>query len=435
MDRLSAIKRGPSPIFSETTKMTTIQILALLLLAFVFCLSLWRHINLGLAMLPAAFVLAQATHIPSKILYAGYPTELTMLVLGVMFLWHHVQESGLAEMIVKNAVKVACGRAYLLPWVMFGLTAMISGIGALPAAAFAITIPVSLEIARRKKIRPSLMGIICIQGGIVGGFSPFNPWAALVSTLAKNEHINLLSSQFFLFNAALGIAVSLAAFFAFGGIELLNRSHPSQSSIEECIQSSNKISSISIYQWASAASIMAFIVMVLMKFDIGLTGFAFGFVLMVAFPEKTKNIIQKLPWSIVIMIAGVLMYVHLLDVLGVLKAIGDLLISMDSPMLVRLGLAFLGTIIANFESSSVAVLGLVIPIAIKSIPSDLSTIAATLQLAILSGIIVVMCSSPFHIGGALVLAESRNDERVYKDLLIWVLCLAMTLPFLAVLLM
>jgi len=352
-----------------------------------------------------------------------------------MFLWHHMQESGLAAIIVKNAVKVACGRAYLLPWVMFGLTAVISGIGALPAAAFAITIPVALEIARREKIKPSLMGIICIQGGCVGGFSPLNPWAALVSTLAKNEHINLLSSQFFLFNAALGIAVSLAAFFAFGGIELLNRSHPSQSSIEECIQSSNKISSIpiSIYQWASAASIMAFIAMVLMNFDIGLTGFALGFVLMVAFPEKTKNIIQKLPWAILIMIAGVLVYVHLLDVLGVLKAIGGLLISMDSPVLVRVGLSFLGTIIANFESSSVAVLGLVIPIAIKSIPSDLSAIAATLQLAILSGIIVVMSSSPFHIGGALVLAESGTDERVYRDLLIWVLCLAVTLPFLALL--
>jgi Na+/H+ antiporter NhaD/arsenite permease-like protein len=414
--------------------MTTIQIFSLVLLAVVFCLSLWRHINLGLAMLPAAFVLAQAAHIPSKVLYAGYPTALTILVLGVMFLWHHVQESGLAEMIVKNAVKVACGRAYLLPWVMFGLTAVISGIGALPAAAFAITLPVALEIARRENIRMSLMGIICIQGGCVGGFSPFNPWAALVSTMAKNEHINLLSGQFFLFNAALGIGVSLVAFFAFGGAELFNRSRSYQSPIGKSICSTDKTPSISIYQFASAASVLVFIVMVLMNFDIGLTGFALGFALMVAFPEKTKNVIKKLPWAILIMIAGVLVYVHLLDFLGVLKAIGDLLISMDSPVLVRVGLSFLGTIIANFESSSVAVLGLVIPIAIKSIPGDLSATAATLQLAILSGSIVVMCSSPFHIGGALVLAESDNDERVYKELLIWVLCLAVTMPFLALLL-
>jgi hypothetical protein len=100
---------------------------------------------------------------------------------------------------------------------------------------------------------------------------------------------------------------------------------------------------------------------------------------------------------------------------------------------VRVGLSFVGTIIANFESSSVAVLGLVIPIAIKSLPPDIDAISATLQLAILAGSIVVMCSSPFHIGGALVLAEAGNDDRLYKHLLLWVLCLAASLPFLALL--
>jgi hypothetical protein len=127
----------------------------------------------------------------------------------------------------------------------------------------------------------------------------------------------------------------------------------------------------------------------------------------------------------------VLLYVHLLETLGVLKEIGGFLVNANNPSLVRIGLSFVGTIIANFESSSVAVLGLVIPIAIKSLQQNLDAVNATLQLAILSGSIVVMCSSPFHIGGALILAEAGNDDRLYKHLLIWVLCLAASLPFLA----
>jgi di/tricarboxylate transporter len=415
--------------------MTAIQIFALALLAFAFLLSLWRHINLGLAMLPSAFVLACTAHIPSKTLYAGYPTQLTILVLGVMLLWNHVQESGLADSIVKHAVRLASGRAYLLPWVMFSLTAVISGIGALPAAAFAITLPVGLEIAKREKIRPSLMGIICIQGGCVGGFSPFNPWAALVSTLAKEANINFHGGQFFIFNAVLGIGVSLVAFFAFGGISLLTRSASYHEPVADTPYGAGKIPLMSFYQLASAISVFIFIVMVLMNFDIGLTGFSLGFLLMIAFPGKSKDLIKKLPWNILIMIAGVLLYVHLLDHLGILKAIGHLLIGMDNPVLVRVGLSFIGTIIANFESSSIAVLGLVIPIAIKSISSDLSATAATLQLAILASSIVVMCSSPFHIGGALVLAESGNDERTYKELLVWVILLALCLPLLALFLL
>ena len=38
--------------------MTTLQIYALVWLAFVFGLSLWQHINLGLIMIPASFLLA-----------------------------------------------------------------------------------------------------------------------------------------------------------------------------------------------------------------------------------------------------------------------------------------------------------------------------------------------------------------------------------------
>lgn len=412
--------------------MTSMQIFALALLAFVFLLSFWRHINLGLAVLPGAFVLALVADVPMKTLFQGYPAQLTILVLGVMFLWNHVQESGLASVVVKYTVKLSCGRVYLLPWTMFVLMAVISGIGALPAAAFAIVIPVALEIAKRENISLTMMGIVSIQGACVGGFSPLNPWAALVTKMALDAKIDFLPGQFFLVNAALATTVAFVGFLIFGGVELFRRGTVScQATTEEILSETDKKVPLSAYLVMSALSVVTFIAMVLMKFDIGLTGFLLGFILMIIFHDKSKKPIQKLPWAIVIMIAGVLMYVHLLDVLGVLKAIGSLLASMENPSFVRVGVTYLGTIIANFEASSIAVLGFVIPVAIKSMSADLGATAATMQLAILSGSIVVMCSSPFHIGGALVLAEAGGDERVYKNLLIWSISLAAILPLFA----
>ena len=140
--------------------MTTLQILALIWLALVFAVSLWQHINLGLIMIPAAFVLAEIAGVPVKSLYAGSPTKLVLLVLGVAFLWNHVEESGLADIFVTAMVRAARGRAFLLPWVMAFLTAVICAVGALPAAALAITIPVAMEIARRENIRAALMGTV-----------------------------------------------------------------------------------------------------------------------------------------------------------------------------------------------------------------------------------------------------------------------------------
>ena len=109
--------------------MTTLQILALIWLALVFAVSLWQHINLGLIMIPAAFVLAEIAGVPGKSLYAGFPTKLVLLVLGVAFLWNHVQESGLADIFVTAMVRAARGRAFLLPWVMAFLTAVICAVG------------------------------------------------------------------------------------------------------------------------------------------------------------------------------------------------------------------------------------------------------------------------------------------------------------------
>ena len=74
--------------------MTTVQIVALVWLAVVFGLSLWQHINLGLIMLPASFILAQYAGLPLKDLYSAFPAKLAVLILGVMYLWNHVQESG-----------------------------------------------------------------------------------------------------------------------------------------------------------------------------------------------------------------------------------------------------------------------------------------------------------------------------------------------------
>ena len=203
--------------------MTTLQILALIWLALVFAVSLWQHINLGLIMIPAAFVLAEIAGVPVKSLYAGFPTKLVLLVLGVAFLWNHVQESGLADIFVTAMVRAARGRAFLLPWVMAFLTAVICAVGALPAAALAITIPVAMEIARRENIRAALMGTVVIQGACVGGFSPFNPWGNLVAVQAVQNGIAFDSVFFFLCQGALALAVGLAGFFCFGGLKLLRQ--------------------------------------------------------------------------------------------------------------------------------------------------------------------------------------------------------------------
>ncbi|MGP8051705.1 MAG: SLC13 family permease [Desulfobaccales bacterium] len=412
--------------------MTSMQIFALAWLVLIFALSLWREINLGLALIPAAFVLAEIAGVSGKQLYAGFPTQLIILILGVMYLWNQIHESGLADLFVGRTVALVHGRVYLLPWAMCLLTALICAAGAFPAAVLAITIPVGLEIAKRERILNALMGIVTIQGAIIGGFSPLNPWANVVATVAERANIHFLGGCFFLFQAILAAVIALAGFFCFGGAELLRRRSPRRSPAPPPTASPSAPSPFTPYQLASLAALGAFVVLVLLKLDIGLTAFGLGVLLQIMFRGGgSQKAIAKLPWGIAMMIAGVLLYVGLLESLGVLRTIGYLLESVQRPALVRVGISYLGTIIANFESATVGVLGLVLPVAIKSMGSGSSALVVNLRLALLSGSIAVMAASPFHIGGALVLAGSDRGERTFKDLLIWVVCLAAILPLLA----
>lgn len=361
--------------------MTTLQIYALVWLAFVFGLSLWQHINLGLIMIPASFLLALFTGLPLKELYAAFPAKLVLLVLGVMYLWNHVQESGFAGIIVKKAVALARGRVYLLPWIIHVLAALICAVGALPAAAFAITVPVALEIAKRERISPTMMGIILIQGSCVGGFTLFNPWGNLVAEQAAHAGIPIDPTWLFLSQGVVAIAVAVVAFFVFGGMELIRRPVQQNRGGEEGQEATGPLTP---YQICSFIGMILFIVLALLKYDVGLTAFTIGMVLQIAFRIKSKAALSKLPWGIAIMIAGVLIYVGLLEKLGVLRVIGDYLASMEDPSLVRFSVAIVGTILANFESSSIAVLGLVIPVAVKSMAGSTAVLANSISLGVLS---------------------------------------------------
>lgn len=132
--------------------MTALQLFSVGLLVLTFAVALWRRVNVGFAMLPAAFILAQVAHIPLKQLFGGFPASLVVLVLGVMYLFGHAVRSGVIDRLVVRAERGVGDRDWLLPWVSFLLAAVISAVGALPVASLAVVLPIAMQTARRARI-------------------------------------------------------------------------------------------------------------------------------------------------------------------------------------------------------------------------------------------------------------------------------------------
>lgn len=417
--------------------MTASQVFSLGLLAAVFAVALWRRVNVGFAMLPAAFVLAEVEHIPLKQLYAGFPASLVVLVLGVMYLFGHAVRSGLIDRLVVGAERGVGKRDWLLPWVSFLLAALISAVGALPVASLAVVLPIAMQTARRRQIDPMLMGVVTIMGALAGGFSPISVWGQLLSTVGRKLHYVVPGYSLFGLEFMLNTALGVIAFFVYGGWRLMRRrgreseerSDPGTPSLPTIRGSAP----MSRYEIASLVATVVFVVAVLVfQLDVGLTAFALGALLHVMFRPEERSVIAALPWPVVLIIAGVLTYISLLLKIGTLQAISHHMQGIHNPVLSVIALAYFASIFASFESSQVAVLAVVVPVALQvelGLPHTLPLLLLVLTVVAYSA--VVTSTSPFHVSGALAIANTADADEaraLFRRLLIWTIAVAVTVP-------
>src|SRR3954452_4529665 len=199
------------------------EVTSILVLAAIFAIGTLRPINMGLLGITAAFVVGSAVGVSEDDIFVGFPGDLFIILVGVTYLFAIANNNGTVDWLVHGAVRMVGGRVALIPLVMFGITAVLTGVGSVVPAAVAIIAPIALGFAVRYKINPVLMGLFVVNGATAGGFSPISIFGSIVNgvvernDLAENATLLFLSS--FVFNTLL----CLVAFMLFGGRELLSR--------------------------------------------------------------------------------------------------------------------------------------------------------------------------------------------------------------------
>ena len=109
-----------------------------------------------------------------------------------------------------------------------------------------------------------------------------------------------------------------------------------------------------------------------------------------------------------LLIAGVVTYVALLQRVGTVDAAGDLIAGIGSPLIAALLLCYLGGVVSAFASST-ALLGIVVPLAVPFLGQEgVSTMGAVAAIAIAT---TIVDTSPFSTNGALVVANAPEADR------------------------
>jgi Na+/H+ antiporter NhaC len=132
----------------------------------------------------------------------------------------------------------------------------------------------------------------------------------------------------------------------------------------------------------------------------------------------------------VLLIAGVLTYVGVLEAAGTIDYISDAIAGLGAPLLAALLICYLGGVASAF-ASSVAILGVMIPLAIPFLQQGgIGAVGFIVALAIATTVVDV---SPFSTNGALVLANAQDvdRDRFYRQMLAYAAVVVVLGPLLA----
>ncbi|OZE81621.1 hypothetical protein CH305_10440 [Rhodococcus sp. 15-649-2-2] len=429
------------------------ELIPILALVVMFLAATVFPVNMGaLGFVAAFFVGTIAVGMGADDIIAGFPSSLFLTLVGITYLFAIAQNNGTVDLLVRGAVRLVGGRVALIPWVMFGITGVLTSIGALGPAAVAIVAPIALGFAARYKINALLMGMMVIHGAQAGGFSPISIYGVTVNNIAAkaglvNSPLTLFLGSM-LFNAAIGAAL----FMFLGGRSLIGRSvhdedgtrpdgdtggvggggsrtvmrgfgsstpKPSGQTVtvENAPPLATAVEAITFDQILTLIGLASLAIFSLvLDLDVGFISMTVAVILALASPKAQKGAINQISWSTVLLIGGVLTFVGVLQEAGTVEYVGDAVAGIGIPLLVALLLCYIGAIVSAFASST-AILGVTIPLAVPFLlAGEVGAIGVIVALSIASTIVDV---SPFSTNGALVLANAQDIDRdvFYKQIL------------------
>lgn len=207
----------------------SVEVISILVLAIIFLIATVRPVNLGALAIVAAFVVGLSTLEGADLdektdaIFSGFPGDLFVILVGVTYLFAIASANGTVDWLVQAAVRMVGGRVGLIPWIMFLVTACLTAIGAVVPASVAIIAPIGMGFAVRYRINPLLMGLMIINGATAGGFSPLSIFGGITNGVVESAGLPGNPILLFLASFFVNLAISLVAYFMWGGRELLTR--------------------------------------------------------------------------------------------------------------------------------------------------------------------------------------------------------------------
>ena len=373
-----------------------LAVISLILLLAAIVIGFVRNVNVGILSIGFAMILTLLfpDTLSTKDVVSGFSTSLFVQMVGVTYLFAIINGNGTLELLAKKIVNKVPART--IPFVMF-LIGMVLCLAIIPV----IAIPISISAG----INPIMTAIIGDMGAMAGRMSPLTPEAAVVRGLMEEQNLNGNTVPIMICTIVTTLICAALVYIYYRGWKV---EKPMQTDEKEVLPK---------FTWQQMASIaglllLAFGVLVL-SWNVGLTGFLIGSVLCILGCGKEKKAIAGVPWNVIIMVLGVGILMNVISLSGGV----DLLVSALEKVMGEKSAAPVIALLAGIMSFFSSGLGVVFPTLVPICGGLASGIGADgvylVAMVVIGGTIAGY--TPISTTGALIMAgvaqQKDSEER------------------------
>ena len=369
-------------------------------------------INTGFFCIAFAYLIGCfALGMKTKELIACWPTSTMFVILSVSLFYNFAAINGTLEK-MSSALLYAC-RSFpgLLPFALFFVAVILSVMGAAYCTVLAFLAPITLVICDEAKM-DKLTGAVAINcGALAGGNFPTAAlgvvFRGLMETAYEAEPAltapDSFSEEFKIFGFAIVFSLILIAIFRYGFKANRNIGKGITFKKPEPFDKKQKMTLNLMLLMMAVVLVFPLLKLVMpgngviaaisSKIDVGLVAICFTVIALLMNLAPQKEVIARVPWNTIIMIAGAGMLIAVAVKAGTIDAI-----------------AF--SLVAAFMSFFSSTTGVVAPALFPLIPA--LAVSTGLNPAVLFACTVLGAQSsaisPFSSGGSLILGSCGNEE-------------------------
>ena len=377
---------------------------SLILLLAAIVIGFWRKANVGILCIGFSMILMIAYGLDSKEVIAGFSSSLFIQMVGITYLFSIINGNGTLELLAKKMVALAGKKRHLIPFVMYALGFIICAVGPGAIPSLAIVPVIAIPVAISAGVNPIMTAVIGDLGVMSGRMSPLTPESAVVRELMEAQGMkgNTIPIMIGMIITALVVAALVYVYYKGWKVD------------ENVSVSEEKLAKFNTRQWLSLAGLLVLAIgALLFSWNVGLTGFLVGTVLVVLGDAQEKKAIAGIPWNVILMVMGVGILMNIISISGGIDIMVAGLEKVMGPHTAAMIMAIAAGIMSFFSSGLGVVFPTLIPTA-SGLASGLGVSAVQLVTVIVIGA-TVSGFTPISTTGALIMAgvaqQENADER------------------------